>query len=60
MWWVLGGLAAFLYIVLIITLGLTTLRNGHWVMFIAGFFLPLFWIIGGLMPPTDQATRQPA
>jgi hypothetical protein len=60
MWWVFGGLAAFLYIVLIITLGLTTLRKGHWVMFIAGIFVPLFWIIGAVMPPTDTASRQPA
>jgi hypothetical protein len=59
MWWVFGGLAAFLYIVLIITLGLTTLRKGHWVMFIAGIFLPLFWIIGALIPPTGPASRQP-
>ena len=54
MWWVFGGLAAFLYIVLIITLGVKTLQNGHWVMFIAGFFLPLFWIIGALMTPTGS------
>ena len=59
MWWVFGGIAAFLYIVLIITLGVTTLRKGHWVMFIAGIFLPLFWIIGALIPPTGQASRQP-
>jgi hypothetical protein len=31
MWRVLGGLAAFLYIVSIITLGVKTLKNGHWV-----------------------------
>jgi hypothetical protein len=29
-------------------------------MFIAGFFLPLFWIIGALMPPTGSTGRQPA
>jgi hypothetical protein len=28
-----------------------TLRKGHWVMFIVGFFLPLFWIIGAVIPP---------
>jgi hypothetical protein len=39
----LGGLGIFLY------LGLSCLRNGHWVMFILGIFLPLFWIIGALM-----------
>jgi ATP/ADP translocase len=57
MWWGVGGLAALLYIVLIITLGVTTLRKGHWVMFIVGIFLPLFWIIGAVIPPTDSAAR---
>ena len=60
MWWGIGGLAAIVYIVLIITLGVTTLRKGHWVMFVVGIFLPLFWIIGALRPPTDTAARQPA
>ncbi len=27
-----------------------TEREGHWVMFIIGFFLPFFWLIGALMP----------
>jgi hypothetical protein len=51
MYWGLGGLGIFLYIVLMIVLGLSCLRKGHWVMFILGFFLPLFWIIGAIIPP---------
>ncbi|MGZ8692300.1 MAG: hypothetical protein ACXWZT_06150 [Gaiellaceae bacterium] len=39
-WWGFGGLFAFLYLVLIFTMGLVTLRKGHWVMFVLGFFLP--------------------
>ena len=50
MWYVGGGLLAVLYIVLLITLGVMTIRKGHWVMFIVGIFIPLFWIIGALMP----------
>jgi hypothetical protein len=50
MWYVGGGLIAILYLVLLITLGVMTLRKGHWVMFIVGIFLPLFWIIGAIMP----------
>jgi hypothetical protein len=57
MWWVFGGLAAILYVFLIITLGLTTLRKGHWIMFILGFFLPLLWIVGALLPPTASAAE---
>jgi ABC-type multidrug transport system permease subunit len=55
MWWMFGGLAAILYIVLVVTLGVTTIRKGHWVMFLIGIFFPLFWIIGALMPPTREA-----
>ena len=40
-----------LYFVLLLTLGIISIRKGHWVMFIIGIFIPLFWIIGALMPP---------
>jgi hypothetical protein len=49
--WYWGGGLAILYVVLLITLGIITIRKGHWVMFILGLFLPLLWIIGALMPP---------
>lgn len=48
---VIGGI---LYFILLVTFGIMTIRKGHWVMFILGIFLPLFWIIGALMP-----ARQP-
>jgi hypothetical protein len=51
MWYGIGGGLAILYVVLLITLGILTIRKGHWVMFIVGILLPLFWIIGALMPP---------
>jgi len=44
------GLWAFIYIVLLVTLGVISIRKGHWVMFIIGIFFPLFWIIGAIMP----------
>ena len=44
------GLWAVLYVVLLITLGIMALRKGHWVMFIIGIFVPLFWFIGALLP----------
>ena len=58
MWWGVGIGGAILYFVLLFTLGLMTLRKGHWVMFIVGIFVPLFWLIGALIPPT--AAQQPA
>ena len=48
-----GGFIALwsaLYFVLLVTLGVISIRKGHWVMFIVGIFLPLFWFIGALMP----------
>jgi hypothetical protein len=47
MWFGLGAI----YLVLMITLGILSIRKGHWVMFIIGIFLPVFWLIGALMPP---------
>jgi hypothetical protein len=48
------GFGIFLYIVVAFTLGLMTLRKGHWVMFLIGIFFPLFWIIGALIPPAGR------
>jgi hypothetical protein len=48
-----GGFIALwsiLYFVLLLTLGILSIRKGHWVMFIIGIFLPLFWFIGALLP----------
>lgn len=47
-----GWLLGVLYFILLITLGIISLRKGHWIMFIIGIFVPLFWIIGALLPPT--------
>ncbi len=55
MWWGIGGGLAILWLVLLIVLGLSCLRKGHWVMFIIGIFFPLFWIIGAIMPPVRKA-----
>ena len=48
------GLLAVIYFVLLVVLGITSLRKGHWIMFIIGIFLPLFWIIGAVMPPVER------
>ena len=44
-----------LYVVLLVTLGVISLRKGHWVMFIIGIFIPLFWLIGALIPPKGES-----
>ncbi len=48
-----GGFIALwtvLYLVLMITLGIMSIRKGHWVMFLIGLIFPLFWLIGALLP----------
>jgi len=51
MWWGIGGVGVVLYLVLLVALGVSCLRKGHWIMFIVGIFLPFFWIIGAVLPP---------
>jgi hypothetical protein len=51
---VLGIGFEILYVVLLLTLGIISLRKGHWVMFIIGLFFPLFRLIDALIPPPRQ------
>ena len=55
--WILFSLV---YIAMLVTLGLTTLRNGHTLLFFLGLFLPLLWIVGAFMAPTGSAKASAA
>ena len=55
MWWAIGIGGVLLYLIVMFTLGLTTLRKGHGWMFIFGFPMPLFWLIGAFSAPADKA-----
>jgi hypothetical protein len=55
MWWGIGIGAGILYLVLVFTLGLMTLRNGHGWMFFFGIFFPILWIVGAFMKPPETA-----
>jgi len=46
-----AGLLGLLYLVLLLVLGLRSIKRGHWVMFLLGIVFPIFWAIGALMPP---------
>lgn len=52
---VLWVLLSILYLVVLITLGVATLRKGHFFLFFIGFFLPVLWLVGGLIGPTPRA-----
>ncbi|HUD77254.1 MAG TPA: hypothetical protein VMR00_05340 [Streptosporangiaceae bacterium] len=43
-------LGIILYFVLLVTLGVLSLRKGHWLMFIVGIVIPVFWLIGAVLP----------
>jgi hypothetical protein len=45
-------LPAFVFVALFVTLALTTLRDGHSVLFWVGNIFPMPWIIAALMGPT--------
>jgi hypothetical protein len=47
-------IAGVLWVILLVTLGFISLRKGHWIMFIIGIFIPLFWLIGALVPPVRR------
>jgi hypothetical protein len=51
-----GGIGAFtlLYILLFLFLGIRSIKRGHWIMFLIGIFIPLFWLIGALLPPVQR------
>jgi hypothetical protein len=52
---VLWFLFAALYFVVLVTLGVTTLRKGHIVLFVVGIIFPLLWVIGAIIGPTPRA-----
>jgi ABC-type multidrug transport system permease subunit len=50
-------LLAIVYVVCWIYFGLATFGEGHYWLFWIGFILPLLWIIGALIAPTERAER---
>ena len=52
-WFWFGGLGI-IYLILLITAGVLTLRNRHIVLFILGIIFPLLWIIGAIMSPRSR------
>jgi hypothetical protein len=48
-------LLAVVYITLFVTLALTTLRKGHYLLFWVGIIFPVLWIIGAIVAPTARA-----
>ena len=51
-----GGITGFavLYVLIFLILGLRSIKREHWIMFLIGIPLPIFWVIGGLMPRVER------
>jgi hypothetical protein len=56
MWWGVGFGGLFVYVLLMIFLGVRTLRRGHGWMFFFGIFFPLLWLIGAFIGPARPQT----
>ena len=54
-WYAAGGLGFLIWVILLIFFGVKTLRNGHWVLFLLGFVVPILWIVGVLVPPRPSS-----
>jgi hypothetical protein len=46
------------YITLFVTLALTTLRKGHYLLFWVGIIFPVLWIFGALIYPASGSRRR--
>ena len=44
-----------LYFVLLVVLGVRTFQNKHYVLFAIGFFIPVIWIVGAMLPPKGMS-----
>ena len=53
-WFFWTGMAV-LYLVLLFTVCALTFRKGHTVLGILGIFLPILWLIGAMLPPTENS-----
>jgi hypothetical protein len=52
---ILWFILAVIYIMLFITLALTTWRKEHYLLFWVGIIFPVLWIIGAVISPTHNA-----
>jgi hypothetical protein len=53
-WFLLGSI----YLVLLFTLAVMTFRKGHWILGLIGFFFPILWIIGAILPRRSWVPSQ--
>jgi hypothetical protein len=48
--WVLISVLVVLYVALLFTVCLLTLRKGYWLLGVLGIVFPILWLIGAVLP----------
>ena len=48
--WIFTTTLGILYLALLFTVAIVTFRKGHWVLGLFGFFIPILWLIGAILP----------
>ena len=48
--WAFTFTLGILYFALMFTVCVVTFRKGHWVLGLFGFFIPILWLIGAVLP----------
>ncbi|HUY50666.1 MAG TPA: hypothetical protein VMV92_33995 [Streptosporangiaceae bacterium] len=48
--WFFSITLGILYLALLFTVAIVTFRKGHWVLGLIGFFIPILWLIGAVLP----------
>jgi hypothetical protein len=39
-----------IYFILFVVFAIMCFRKGHWILGLLGFFIPILWIIGAILP----------
>ncbi len=53
--WFFTTTLGILYLALLFTVAIVTFRKGHWVLGLFGFFIPILWLIGAILPSRHPA-----
>jgi hypothetical protein len=56
--WFLLVFLMVIYVTCLFTVAAVTFRNGHWILGILGIFFPVFWLVGAVLPPTEEAVAE--
>jgi hypothetical protein len=56
--WFFSLTLGIIYIALVFTVAIVTFRKGHWVLGLIGFFIPILWLIGAILPARRGSSYQ--